>query len=816
MKCKPQIFFLLFVAIAYHGLSQANFKIAGRVLDSTHNAIDNAIVSLIKANNGALLKTTFTEKEGTFDFIGLSVDSFKITVSQLGYHSFVSETIVLDSIHQTHQLPDIIFNSNSTKLDEVVIVAKEPFVERKLDRTIVNPDALISNAGGNALDVLSKSPGVIVDNNGGIKLKGKSGVIVFIDDRPTYLTGTELESYLKSIPAASIKQIEIMTNPPAKYEASGNAGIINIKSKKSKLKGINGTVSANYGQGRYARTNDNFSVNYSNQKIAFFSNINYSNQTVFQDLTINRRYKYNDLSTKSLFNQSTYIKVNNQSFSSRLGLDYYLSDKTTLGVTTRGIYNPSSHSKYNYAQIYDSSTTLVSNVIADNSDVNVFKNGTVNLNLRHQFDSLGKQLTVDLDYVAYTSTLNQKFKNDVILVDGSNVYSDQQRGKLPSNINIYAFKSDLECPFNDNSKFDAGIKTSYTKTDNDAVYTITQNDITKPNDNLSNHFKYNEMINAAYVNYTKGFNRFALQAGLRFESTILNGYQLGNTIKPASQFNRIYNNLFPTFYASYKLDSASHHILILSYGKRINRPFYKDLNPFVSPLDKYTYYAGNPYVKPTFAHNVSLSHSFKNLLTTSLSYNNMIDNIQETIEINNGIYYSRPGNIGSSEQYNISVESSIPFAKWLNTTIYSELVYSKYKSKLYTQTLNVNGTYWFINATNTFQFKKGWSAELSGQYISDFIDSQFSFGDFGFFNVGFQKKILKNMGSLKVNLSDVIYTNRIRGTINNLELTDANWNSMNDTRALSVTFGYRFGKNSNSKAKHHTSGSETEQKRIKQ
>lgn len=816
MKYNPQIFFLLFVMISFHSLSQSNFKISGRVLDSTNAPIDNAIVSLIKANNGALLKTTFSEKEGGFDFTDLSRDSFKITVSQLGYNGFVSEIIVLNSTHQIHQLPDIIFNSNSKKLDEVVIVAKEPFVERKLDRTIVNPDALISSAGGNALDVLSKSPGIIVDNNGGLKLKGKSGVIVFIDDKPTYLTGTELESYLKSISAASIKQIEIMTNPPAKYEAAGNAGIINIKSKKSKLKGINGTVSANYGQGRYARTNDNFSLNYSNQKIAFFSNINYSNQTIFQDLSINRRYKYNDLTTKSLFNQNTYIKANSQSFSTRLGFDYYINDKTTLGVTTRGIYNPSAHSKYNYAQIYDSSHALVSNVIADNNDANVFKNGTMNLNLRHVFDSLGKQLTIDLDYVAYASQLNQQFKNDVFLVDGSNVYSDRQKGKLPSNINIYAFKTDLECPFKNNSKFDAGIKTSYTKTDNDAVYTITQNDVTLSNDNLSNHFKYNEMINATYVNYTKGFKRFDLQAGLRFESTILNGYQLGNTIKPASQFNRTYNNLFPTFYASYKLDSASRHVLILSYGKRINRPFYKDLNPFVSPLDKYTYYAGNPYIKPTFAHSISLSHSFKNLLTTSVSYNNMIDNIQETIEINNGIYYSRPGNIGSSEQYNISVESSIPFAKWLNTTIYSELVYSKYKSQLYTQTLNVDGTYWFINATNTFQFKKGWSAELSGQYISDFIDSQFSFGDFGFFNVGFQKKIFKNMGSLKVNLSDAIYTNRIRGTINNLELADAHWNSINDTRVLSITFSYRFGKNTNSKAKHNTNGSDTEQKRIKQ
>lgn len=815
MKIGCIIFVFLFYITAHSGFAQSTFKITGKVLDSLQQPIDNAVISLIKYNNGALVKTTFTEKGGDFDFIDLSIDSFKVSVTQLGYTAFISRVIVLDSIHLFVQLPDIILKSNSKKLDEVVIISKESFIERKLDRIIVNPDALISNAGGNALDILAKSPGVIIDNNGGIKLKGKSGVVVFIDDKPTYLSGTELENYLKSLPANSIKQIEIISNPPAKYEAAGNAGIINIKTKKSKLRGLNGNVSANYAQGRYGRTNDNVSLNYSNQKIAFFSNINYNNQTIFQDLTINRRYKNNDLTTKSLFNQRTYIKVNNQSVSSRLGLDYYINNKTTLGITARGIYNPSSHSKYNYAQVYDSAGILSSNVIADNSDLNVFKNGTVNLNLRHVFDSLGRQLTVDLDYVAYSGLLNQQFKNDVVLADGTNIYKDTQTGELPSDISIYAFKSDLEIPFKNNSKLDAGIKTSFTKTDNDAVYMITQNDITQPNYNLSNHFKYNEMINAAYMNYTKAFNRFDLQAGLRFESTILNGFQLGNIIKPESQFTRTYHNLFPTFYASYKLDSASNHVLVFSYGKRINRPFYKDLNPFVSPLDKYTYYSGNPYVKPTFAHNFSLAHSFKNLLTTTLSYNNTIDNIQETIEIANGIYYSRPGNIGSSQQYNISLESSIPFAKWLNTTIYSELVYSEFKSKLYTQTLDAKGTYWFINANNIFQFKKGWSAELSGQYISDFIDSQFLFGDFGFITIGFQKKILKNMGSLKMSLSDVLHTNKIRGTINNLELTDAHWNSINDSRILSVTFSYRFGKNTNSKAKHNTNGSDAEQKRIK-
>jgi hypothetical protein len=295
----------------------------------------------------------------------------------------------------------------------------------------------------------------------------------------------------------------------------------------------------------------------------------------------------------------------------------------------------------------------------------------------------------------------------------------------------------------------------------------------------------------------------------------MRGNQLGNAIKPASTFNRVYNNLFPTFYASFKLDTAANHILILSYGYRIDRPFFRDLNPFIRPLDKYTFYVGNPFVQPTFNHNVSLSHSYKTYLTTTLSYSHSINNIQETIEIKDGIYYSRPNNIGKSQLLNLSFESSIPFAKWLNTNVSAEVVYARYQSKLYTQQLNAQGVYFSMNINNSFSFKDGWSAELSGTFITDFLDTQFSFKAFGSAALGVQKKILKNKGNIKLSVSDLFYTNRIRGTINSLENTDANWKSITDSRIASITFSYRFGSDKNIKTKQSASGSDAEQSRVK-
>ncbi len=804
------IFTILIFFCATKFVAQNEYRIAGIVKDSLNQAIEGAIISLVNAKDNSLVKTTFSENNGSFEFQLNKPDTFNLLITATGFSNKVKQKITSDVSEQT-----IILKNISQNLNEVTVITKQNFVERKIDRTIINPDAQISSAGTNAYDLLSKAPGVMVNQSGEIKMKGKAGVIVYIDDKPTYLSGTELENFLRSLTASSIKQIELITNPPAKYEAAGNAGIINFRTKKTRLQGLNGNVNLNYSQGRYARTNNNLNLNYSNKKIAIYSNFGASSINHYQDLTINRRYKNEDLSTKSIFTQNTYIKIGTESYNARCALDYYVNDKTTLGFSVKGMYSPTQINKYNYAFFLNPDNTLSSNVIADNNDKNELKNGTFNLNLRHQIDSSGKEITVDADHIRYNVNFKQTFKNDVILPDGANIYNDSQAGNLLSGINIYAFKADYSNPLKSNARFDIGLKTAYTETDNDAQYTLTQNEITLANYSLTNTFLYSEMVNAAYVNYTKTFLRLEMQAGLRFETTNLSAKQLGNPIVEGSSFSRNYQNLFPTVYLSYKLDTNANHVLSLDYGKRIDRPFYKDLNPFVSPLDKYTYYAGNPYLLPSIAHNINFSYGYKSLFALTLSYNNFIDQTRETIEINNGIYYSRPGNIGSTKQYNITFQGALPLQKWLTTNYVSEISYSEYKSKLYTEQLNSSGTYFYINLNNSIALKKGWAFELSGEYITNLTETQFVIGDFGHATSGIQKRILKDKGILKFSLSDILFTNRIRGTINNLQLTDAGWYSIRDTRVASINFIYRFGKNTSKKPKYNSNSAESETKRIK-
>ncbi len=789
-----------------------NLLLTGKILDQDKKALDAAVVSLHKAKDSSLVKTVLTEANGGFEFSNLKENSYFVMVTNLGYQKYKSEAVLLQN---SLELPIIKLELAIKSLQEVTITSKIPFIERKIDRTVVNVDAQIANAGSNALEVLEKSPGVIVDDNG-IRLKGKAGVQIFIDDKPTYLSGEELNNYLKSLPASALKQIELMTNPPAKYEAAGNAGVINIRLKRDKNKGLFGNVAVNFGQGRYARSNNSLNLNYNTKKWSFFSNFNGRISNSYQDLNINRTYQNQDLSVKSYFNQNSYIKKSGQSGSGKIGFDYYLSEKTTLGLVVNGLTNPNLNKTINTAQVIDNQSILQKIVKADNTDKGAFANLTYNANLRHQFDSTGQSITIDADYVTYSSDAIQTYLNSGFLPNGTSDFKDQLNGALPSSIAIYAFKTDYTKPLRNTGKFEAGLKSAFTKTDNVADYKTVVNDVTTVNYDLTNHFLYDEMINAAYVNYSQSIKRVEFQAGLRLENTILEGNQLGNGISQPTKFDRDYTKLFPTFFFSYKLDSTGNQQIGFNYGRRIDRPSFQFLNPFISPLDKFTFYSGNPFLRPTFSNNFTLSYNYGQGFAANLNYSYTTDAINETLEIDSkGVYFSRPNNIGRTEVISLDFTFAFPITKKINANIYVEGGYNKYISQLYTENLNSGGFYANSNGNISAQLGKGWAAEVSGQFQTDFVYGQLLIKGFGLMNASLAKKILKNKGSLKFTMNDIFHSRIGSGIINNLRLTKADWNSTLDTRVAVLTFSYNFGKATKSRAKHQGSGSESERQRVR-
>ena len=789
-------------------------QISGKILNEQKQAFDLATVALFRVQDSTLLKSSFTEQDGKFAFEQLKEGDYRIKISAMGYQNYQTEVLHITALNPGLLLPDISLMATTKNLKEVSIVGQKAFVERKIDRTVVNVDALIANSGTTAMDVLEKSPGVSVDQNGVISLKGKQGVTIFIDDKPTYLSGADLESYLRSLPSASLDQIELMTNPPARYDAAGKAGVINIKTKKTNSRGFNGGLNLAYTQGELARSNNSFNLNYRHNKLNFFTNLSNTFQNNFTDLDLFRKYKNEDGSTKSYFEQNSYITRKGTGLNGKVGMDYYQTEKTTWGLVLTGMHRTSPETTNNVSNLLNAQRGLDSIVKALTKEKEIFKNLGVNMNYRHQFDKKGQQLTVDADYLVYNTKNDQVINNSSYLPDQSLKSEDILMGKLPSNIKIYTLKADYSKPFKNNWKMELGAKTSYTKTNNVGEYSYTINQVTKPDYEKSNHFIYKENINSGYLNMNKEAGKWSFQMGLRLEHTNSDGHQMGNPLKPDSAFKRSYTNLFPTVYLSYKLDTAGNNQIGLNYGRRVDRPYFQQLNPFISPLDKFTYYLGNPFLNPSFTHSIELSHTFKNKITTTFSYSDTKDEVNETIEIKNGLYYSRPGNIGRKIVKSVSVNAGLDLTSWLNWQFYGELTNLNSKSSdFYKGVLNSKGTFFF--STNTFQFKlnQSWSTELGGMYRTKINDAQFTIGKLYAINAGVQKKLSPST-TLKLNASDIFYTRIVNGEINNLALTTAGWRNRSDSRTILLSFSYRFGKTFSDLRKHNQTGAEAEKNRV--
>jgi hypothetical protein len=811
MKIKIAMLTIAWLSFAStFAFAQSNYTINGKITGVEGKPVDGATIYLLKATDSVLFKTAIADVNGSYQFQKIPTGNYKLTVMMIGFQTYKGAALVID---QDKNMPTIALQASPTTLNEVSVTAQRPFVQQKIDRTVVNPEALISNAGSTALDVLDKAPGVTVDQNGAISLKGQ-GVTIFIDDKPTYLSGSDLESYLRSLSSASIDQIELMSNPPAKYDAAGNGGVINIRTKRTKIKGFNGSMNLSYTQGRYGRTVNSFNFNYRHNKLNLSGNLGFNTNNSFNDLTINRHFEDASGNLKSNFIQNSFRRGKGENYTSNIGLDYYLSDKATIGLNLTGIYNPNLNMADVNSQFSNPQNKIDSTIFAHNEQNSVFKNAGLNLNYRQKLNKNGREITADVDYLNYESNNNQEFNNTSFLANGALKSSDLLTGMLPANIDIFSAKTDYEHPFKNSLKLSSGLKTSYTETDNVANYFYSSNGLTVPDYDKTNHFVYKENINAAYLNATKDYKKWAIQLGLRLENTVSNGHQLGNAKKSDSTFKRSYTNLFPTVYLQYKLDTAQIHVFGLNYGRRIDRPYYQDLNPFISPIDKFTYYTGNPFLKPSFTDNIELSHTYRSKFTVSLSYSKTRDDSNETIEIVNGIYYSRPGNIGKTTVKTFSFNGAFDLAKWLNYNYYGRIANVHSVSDFYTGLLDTEGTYFFVRSAFQFKFPKDWMLQLDGGYQSRIRSAQFDLGGRGRVNLAGSKKLSPST-TLRLVFNDMFYTFKNTGVINNLNQTKADWVNLSDTRNVVFSLSYRFGKAISGQRNHDANGASDEQNRVK-
>ncbi len=806
----PRIILLLtglFLACTVFGQT-----ITGMLHDEQGKPLPGASISLRKAKDSALVKLQVTDNTGKYEFSPMQPGRYFISSSYTGYKPASSASFEA-AAGSTTTVPAITISKLSGNLKEVVVAARKPMVEIKADKTILNVEGSINAVGQDALELLRKSPGVLVDKDENLSLSGKNGVQVYIDGRPTPLSGADLAAYLKTLQSSSIEAIEIITNPSAKYDAAGNAGIINIRLKKNKSYGTNGSVNGNYAIGRYSKYIAGISLNNRNRLVNLFGNYNYNNSLYYNYMNLYRTV------LDTLFDQHGTTKVHNQSHNFKVGMDYTINKKSTVGLMVNGNLSDLSILNISRTPISYKPTGVVNKILAaDNSSKAKRNNVNANLNYRYA-DSAGRELNMDADYGLYRIKNDQYQPNYYFTPSGGNLIDSRIYNMLaPTDIDIFTFKTDYEQNFK-KGRLGLGGKVSYVNSDNDFQrYNVVTN--YKTLDTLrSNRFNYKENINALYANYNRQFKGFIIQAGVRMENThaegTSNGYRIigSNYLVYDSSFKRNYTDFFPSAAITFNKKPVSQ--FGIQYSRRIDRPAYQDLNPFEFKLDEYTFQKGNTQLTPQYTNSISLTHMYKFKLNTKLTYSHVKDvftQLTDTAERSKAFLTKK--NLATQDIASLNI--SYPFQyKWYSVYSNINTYYSRYKAdfgagrKVDLDVYSVN-----IYQQHTFTFKKGWTGQLSGFYNSPSIwQGTFKSKKIWSLDAGVLKTIMKGNGTLKASVSDVFYSLKFTGE-SNFAGQYLRVNGGSDSRQFKLNFTYRFGSNQVKAARQRKSGLDDENNRV--
>ncbi len=801
----------LFIALIAQAQTSTT-KVSGTVNDAEDKALAGVTVSLLRVKDSSLAKLAVTDKVGQYELQNIKAGSYIISFTSVGFTKAFSKKI--DVGEAPVELPvTTLIRAEAQDIAGVTVTARRPLVETKIDKMVVNVDASPTNAGNTALDVLEKSPGISIDRDGNISLKGKAGVIILIDNKPTYLSGQDLTNFLRNLPANQLDQIELMTQPSAKYDASGNSGVINFRTKKNIAKGFNGSVNLSYVQGRYPKSPNSINFNYRQGKVNLFSNLSYSYFEGFNDMSLNRLFKNKATGqdTFSIF-QNTNMRFKGTNYSARVGLDYSINKKTSIGFNVNGTYSLRQMRSETVSDFFDANKQLQSINEARSNSKEPWKNFGANINFRKSLKAAGEEFSADLDYIKYNSRSNQT--SDNFRYNPSKIAMGTPyllRGLLPQDISIYNGKLDYVRPITKESKIEMGAKSSYVKIDNNAPY-FSYDNVAKRDtvDARSDHFIYDENVNAAYVNYSHQLKKWGLQLGLRLEHT----HSIANSINVGSKIKKDYAQLFPTTYISYKLNDKNN--FGLSYGRRLERPNYQDMNPFQRLLDQFTFQQGNPYLTPQFTHNIEASHNYKGQLNTVVNYTYTTDIINEIIRQNNEtkVSFQTKENIATRRNIGLAVSYNAPVTKWWSTSVYGNVFNNYFEGIVNNAPLQVSITSFMANMSQQFRFAKTWNAEVNGFFRSKSQEGGLMLAEpMGVVSFGVGKQIIGGKGTVKLSISDPFRFQQFRGNIR-FDNINMSLSALNDVRRVGLSFSYRFSKGQNVQQRKKASSSQDEQNRV--
>lgn len=769
MKTLQTLILLFFIA------TLSGQTITGKITDNT-DVIPFANV-IIKDNNQKIVTGTTTKNDGTFD-LKTTQGTYTLEVRFLGYKTY-SKTLI---INKNIDIGIIVLQENTQALDEIVVKTEKRVIERKIDRLVFNVAKSIAATGGNGVDVLRITPGVQLQNNT-LSILGKGATQVLINGRLSPLEGNELVAFLSGFSANDIVKIEVITNPPSKYDASGNGGLINIILKKGIQNSWKNSTTISYNQNKYNFTTLTNNFFYNKNKISLSASVN-ANRGNFENLEgLVIEYPTN------LWDINIIGKQQTDQLSGRFLLDYSISDNTTLGVQYLGNTTQPGIDAITTSTIFDTNNNLersLKNQAQNDVDNN---NHSVNFHLISNLDTLGKQLSFDADYFTFTSNRNLDFFTEQFDVNGnSEGISSAALNISNQKIDNFSSQLDMDLPLK-KVNLSYGVKASFTNTNSGVLFydTLSGTPILEPNQ--STNFKYEENVLAAYFSgNTKLYDKLSMQFGLRFEDTKTTG--ISADLNQENKNN--YSKFFPTLYLSYaKNDNNNFNF---SYGKRINRPNFRDLNPFRFYINDNSYSVGNPFLQPSFSDNFEVSHLYKNNFNTSFSVNitkNGFGVFFNTDIANQNQIVTRENYF---KKYIYQLQESFSYTKvsWFKSqNSINLLAYITELTKDIDAEVN-DGIQFYATSNNTFILSESTKLQANAWYSSFHNDGLFSLGKLFHLSFGVQHHFKNNI-KLSMLFSDVLNTGSLRDYNSTVNGIDQSYSQNGSSRNFRVSLSYDFG-----------------------